>query len=90
MGALSRQVGLEARHAFRRNLIGTAGIRYTVTPYNAIYVNERDLTTELGFDYYLNRDALIFARYQHIEFQTTVANSNYADDIVHIGLRVRQ
>lgn len=90
LGALSRQVGLEARHTFRPYLIGIAGIRYTVNPYNAVYVNERDLTTELGFDYYLNRDAIIFARYQHIEFQTTVANSNYGDDIVHIGLRVRQ
>jgi hypothetical protein len=89
-GALSRQVGLEARHAFRRYLIGTAGIKYTVNPYNAVDVNERDLTTELGFDYYLSRDAIIFARYQHIEFQSTVANSNYADDIVHVGLRVRQ
>ena len=90
LGALSRQVGLEARHAFRRYLIGTAGIRYTVNPYNAVTVNERDLTTELGFDYYLSRDAIIFARYQHVDFQTTVTNSNYADDIVRVGLRVRQ
>jgi hypothetical protein len=89
-GALSRQVGLAARHAFRRYLVGTAGITYTVNPYEAVYVNERNLTTELGFDYYLSRDAIIFARYQHIEFQSTAVNSNYADDIVHVGLRVRQ
>ena len=47
-GALSRQVGLEARHTFRRYLIGIAGIRYTVNPYDAVSINERDLTTELG------------------------------------------
>ena len=89
-GALSRQVGLEARHTIRRYLIGIAGIKYTVNPYDAVYINERDLTTEAGFDYYLNRDAIIFARYQHIDFHSTVTGSNYADDIVHVGLRVRQ
>jgi len=90
LGALSRQVGLETRHAFRRYLIGTAGIKYTVNPYDGVTINERDLTTEVGFDYYLSRDAILFARYQHIDFQTTVVNSNYAADVVHVGLRVRQ
>ena len=89
-GALSRQVGLEARHNFRRHLIGIAGIKYTVNPYDAVYINERDLTTELGFDYYLGRDAILFGRYQHIAFQSTVAGSDYAADVVHVGLRVRQ
>jgi len=89
-GALSRQVGLEARHTFRRYLVGIAGIKYTVNPYNEVSINERDLTTELGFDYYLNRDAIVFGRYQHIDFHSTVAGSNYSDDIVHVGLRVRQ
>ena len=89
-GALSRQVGLEARHTLRRYLIGIAGIKYTVNPYDAVSINERDLTTEAGFDYYLNRDAIIFGRYQHIDFHSTVAGSNYADDIVHVGLRMRQ
>ena len=89
-GALSRQAGLEARHTFRRYLIGIAGIRYTVNPYEAVSINERELTTEAGFDYYLNRDAIIFARYQHIDFHSTVGGSTYSDDIVHVGLRVRQ
>ena len=65
-------MGLEARHSFRRYLIGIASIKYTVNPYDAVSINERDLTTELGFDYYLNRDAIIFARYQHIDYQSTV------------------
>ena len=89
-GALSRQVGLEARHTIRRYLIGIAGIKYTVNPYEAVSINERELATEAGFDYYLNRDAIIFARYQHIDFHSTVGGSTYSDDIVHVGLRVRQ
>ena len=42
-GALSRQVGLEARHAFRRHLIGLAGIRVRLAPYESIVLNEREL-----------------------------------------------
>ena len=84
-GALSRQVGLEARHTIRRYLIGIAGIKYTVNPYEAVSINERELATEAGFDYYLNRDAIIFARYQHIDFHSTVAGSTYSDDVVHVG-----
>ena len=90
LGALSRQAGLEARHAFRRYLIGTAAIRYTVNPYEAVTINERDLTTDLGLEYYLGRDVMLFARYQHTDFQSTAPGSDYAADIVRVGMRVRQ
>jgi hypothetical protein len=43
-------------------------------------------SAELGFDYYLNQNAIIFARYQHIDFTPTVAGSSFSDDNVHIGL----
>jgi hypothetical protein len=89
-GDLSRQVGLEARHSFRRYLIGFASIKYTVNPYDAVSISERDLTTELGLEYYFNRNAILFARYLHTDYQSTVAGSDYAADTIHVGLRVRQ
>lgn len=89
-GALSRQVGLEARHAFRRHLIGIAGVRYTVSPYDGIFLEEHELMAELGFDYYLGRDVILFGRYQHIDFETTTPASDYTADIVRVGMRVRQ
>lgn len=89
-GGLSRQVGIEARHTFRRHLVGIAGVRYLVTPYAGIDLEERTLTSEAGFDYYLGRDAIVFGRYQHIAYETTTPNSNYTADIVRIGMRVRQ
>jgi hypothetical protein len=89
-GTLSRQVGLEARHAIRRQLIGTAAIRYTVNPYEGVSLVERDLTTELGLEYYLGRDTILFARYQHIAFDSTALGSDYQADIVRVGVRVRQ
>jgi hypothetical protein len=89
-GTLSRQVGLEARHAIRRHLIGTAAIRYTVNPYEGVSLIERDLTTELGLEYYLGRDTILYARYQHIAFDSTAPGSDYQADIVRVGVRVRQ
>ena len=59
-------------------------------PTRASTIKERTLTSEAGFDYYLGRDVIIFARYQHIDFQTTAAGSDYTADIVRIGMRVRQ
>ena len=98
-GALSRQVGLEARHAFRRHLIGMAGVRYTVSPYAGIDLTQRQRIGELGFDYYLGRDMILFylgrdmilfGRFQHIVFESTTPASDYTADIARIGLRVRQ
>jgi hypothetical protein len=89
-GALSHQIGLEARHAFRRHLIGVAGIKYTATPYEGIDLTERTLTSELGFDCYLSRDVILYGRYQHLDFESTVPASDYAADVVRFGVRVRQ
>jgi hypothetical protein len=89
-GALSRQVGLEARHAFRRHLTGVAGVKYVVSPYDGIALNQRELTAELGLDYYLGRDTIVFGRVQHIVFESTTPASDYTADIVRIGVRVRQ
>ena len=83
-------MGLEARHSFRRYLIGLASIRYTVNPYDAVTISESDLTTELGLEYYFNRNAILFARYLHTNYTSTVPGSDYASDTIHVGLRVRQ
>jgi hypothetical protein len=90
LGGLSRTVGLEARHTFRRYLVGIAGVRYVVTPYESTDVVEHTLTSEVGFDYYLGRNIVIYGRYQHIAYETTAPDSNYEDDIVRFGMRVRQ
>ena len=48
-------------------------------------IGERNLSAELGYDLDLNQYAIIYARYQHIDFTTTAAGSSFSDDIVHIG-----
>jgi hypothetical protein len=89
-GALSHQVGLEARHALRRHLVGIAGIRYAVAPYEGISLTENATTTELGLEYYLGPDLMIYGRYEHVVFDTTTPNSDYTADTIRVGLRVRR
>jgi len=61
-----------------------------VNPYDAVTISESDLTTELGLEYYFNRNAILFARYLHTNYTSTVPGSDYASDTIHVGLRVRQ
>jgi hypothetical protein len=88
-GGLARQLGFEVRHAFWRRLIGNAGLRYTSTPYEGINVIERELVAELGLDYYVGRDTILFGRYQHIAFDSTQPASDSDADVLRLGVRVR-
>jgi hypothetical protein len=85
----ARQLGFEVRHAFRRRLIGSAGVRYTSTPYVGADLTERELVAELGLDYYVGRDTILFGRYQHIAFDSTLPASDSNADVLRLGVRVR-
>lgn len=89
-GSVVRQFGLEARHAFRRNLIATAGIKYNVADYQGVGLTERETTLSLGAEYFLNREWTVFGRYDHVMFATTAANGDYNIDVARVGVRWRQ
>jgi hypothetical protein len=69
--------------------IGSAGVRYTSTPYEGVELIERELVAELGFDYYVGRDSILFGRYQHIAFDSTQPASDSNADVLRLGVRVR-
>lgn len=89
-GSLARQFGLEARHAFQRHLIGTAGIKHAITDYRGVDLTERETTLSLGLEYFLNREWTAFGRYDHIIFATTAAGGDYTADVAKVGVRWRQ
>lgn len=89
-GSLARQFGLEARHAFKRNLIGTAGIKYSLADYRGVDLTEHETTLSLGMEYFLNREWTLFGRYDHIIFATTAAGGDYTVDIAKVGVRWRR
>ena len=80
---------MQVRHAFYRHLIGTTGVLYTSTPYDGVDLTERELIGELGLDYYVGRDAILFGRYQHTVYDTSVPSSDYSADVLRAGLRLR-
>ena len=89
-GTLARSFGAEVRHAFRRNVVGSAGVRVTRAKYAGIDLVEQDVTASLGVDYYLSREISLFGRYAHIDYSSSSPNSDYGADEVRFGVRVRR
>lgn len=88
-GVVAHRVGLEARHALRRYLIATAGLTYTHYDYDATPLRESELVAYLGADYYASPHLVLFARYQHLDFDSNEANGDYDGDEVRAGVRLR-
>lgn len=89
-GYVSRQVGLEARHAFQRHLLGTAGVQHTIADYKGSDLVERETIGSLGVEYYASSTLSFTGRYQHIWFDSTGANRDYTVDTIRFGARWRQ
>lgn len=89
-GTLSREVGVEMRHAFQRTLIGSIAARYARSPYENLSLEDKLFTGEIGLDYYMNANVSLYGRLQHLDFKSTDTSRNYIDDIVRVGIRIRQ
>lgn len=89
-GALARGAGVEWRHAFLRPLIGTAGVAYSARDYQGVDVRESDVTAAIGLEYYLGPDAMVFGRYEHTAYDSSVTGGDWTNAEVRIGLRVRR
>ena len=68
--------GLDVRHSFERYLIGTAGIAFTNSDYTGTAITEQDLRETLGLEYYLNREAVLFGRYTHVDFASVTPGAS--------------
>ena len=89
-GVLSRSAGLEARHAFRRFVIATAGLTYTDYDYNGVPISESELRTSLLLEYYVNREWTLFGQWDHINYDSNQPGSTWSADDLRVGARWRQ
>ncbi len=87
-GVVSRRVGVEARHAFRRYLIATAGLTYTTYDYDSTPIREKELISYLGAEYYASPELVLYARYQHLDFESNELNRDFASDEFRMGVRI--
>ncbi|MCB1519255.1 MAG: outer membrane beta-barrel protein [Hyphomicrobiaceae bacterium] len=89
-GVFTRAAGVEVRHAFRRHLIGTAGITYTDQDYVGVPIAENEILGDLGLEYFLSREAVLFGRYRHTRFNSNSPGASYDSDEVKVGVRLRR
>lgn len=89
-GVVSHTAGAELRHAFRTYLIGTAGVSVSSRDYASDPLEETDLRAYLGAEYFLNREFVLFGRYQHTAFSSNAPDSDYDVDDVRLGVRWRR
>jgi hypothetical protein len=88
-GVMERTYGLEARHNFTRYLVGIAGLGYLTRDFVGADSTENQFTAAGGAEYYLNRWAVLFTRYQHTVFDSSQPNSSYTVEEVQAGVRLR-
>jgi hypothetical protein len=87
-GELERSWDLRCAMPFWRRLIGQRR-RALSTPYEGVESIERELVAELGLDYYVGRDGILFGRYRHIAFDSTQPASDSNANVLRLGVRVR-
>ncbi len=89
-GSKFQSFGIEARHAVRRNIIASAGITYATQDSQDGLIDESEVRSTLGLEYFLNREVALLGRYAHTNFDAVGAASDYTSDEVRFGMRIRR
>jgi len=89
-GVITHFVGLEARHAFRRNLIGNVGASISTREFDNTTLEESEWRMGAGLEYFMNRNMVLFSNYEHTDFDSNSPGSSFVDDEFRIGIRLRR
>lgn len=89
-GVITHFIGLEARHAFRRNLIGSAEASISTRDFDATTLEESEWRIGTGLEYFMNRNVVLFGNYMHTDFDSNSPGSSFVSDEVRFGLRLRR
>ncbi|MEO1324760.1 MAG: outer membrane beta-barrel protein, partial [Pseudomonadota bacterium] len=89
-GVFERRFEMDVRHALRPYLIATTGVDFTNRGFAGIGLDEREVAWNLGLEYTLRREAVIFGTYERTVFRSDFANSDFEDNELRIGMRLRR
>jgi hypothetical protein len=89
-GVVARLISLEARHAFRRYFVVTAGLTYSKNDYDNVAIVEHEWSPKLTAEYYVNREITLFGRYEHAAWRSNAPDGDYDVDDVRFGVRFRR
>jgi hypothetical protein len=89
-GVLVYTASLGVEHAFRRNLIGSAGFIYAQSDYVGSTRVERDYLATLGLDYLVNRWLSFQLDASYHTFDSTVVGEDYDEARIEFGVRLQR
>jgi len=89
-GSFARSAGVEVRHSLRRYLVASGGLTYSTQDSFDGVIDEGEVKTTLGLEYFVSPEAVLFTRYAHTNFDAVGSASDYNADEVHVGVRIRR
>lgn len=89
-GALKREAILSVDHAFRRWLVGSAGISYGTYDYRGIERNDDKLGFSAGLTYYPSRYVALKGEYRRETYHSNVPGQDYTSNIYLLGLKLQR
>jgi hypothetical protein len=88
-GALTRDVGLQVDHSFRRWLIGTVKFGYGNDDYIGLDRDDNRYTAGVGLTYKLNRSLQIKGEIDHNWLRSNQSGNNYDETLFLFGIRLQ-
>lgn len=89
-GAIERSLNLNLAHALTYNLTGEIGVSYVNSTFEGSSLEEDTFEIAAGLDYLLNRNAVLRARYEYENFDTTTPGSDYGVQTFSVGVKLQQ
>lgn len=89
-GSLVHTARLALEHAFRRNLIAGVSIGYEFEDFAQSHQEDRDYLAGLTAEYRLSRSLALVGRYDFTKSTSSVPDSDYIENKVRLGLRLRR
>ncbi|MGK2923441.1 MAG: outer membrane beta-barrel protein [Methyloceanibacter sp.] len=90
LGAIDRFYELSIQHAFWRFLVVGGYVSYEIADYAASTLVDERVKEGVTAEYFFNPNFSIYARYEHTDFFSTNEASDFNDNEVRIGMRIRK
>jgi hypothetical protein len=89
LGAIDRFYELSVQHAFWHYLVLGAYVSYEIADYVDNPLVDQRWKEGLTAEYYFNPYASVYARYEHTDFTSTDPESDFTENEVRLGMRIR-
>jgi hypothetical protein len=89
LGAIDRFYELSLQHAFWRYLVVRGFGSYEIADYAGSTLVDERLKGGASAEYYFNPTVSVYARYENTAFTSTDRQSDFTENEVRIGMRIR-